>query len=75
MGGGAHRMDSESPMITEYVGSDGQNVNRYDLNEKDAMRSFCFLGGCSLIVVSAIVTLNVFAILTPSIYLLNLFQG
>ncbi|EDO07829.1 putative integral membrane protein [Babesia bovis T2Bo] len=61
-------MDSESPLMAEY------NHQSHDSDRK-VLRSFCFLSGCVMCVVSALNMLNVLSIARPALYLLNLVQG
>ncbi|CDR96527.1 hypothetical protein, conserved [Babesia bigemina] len=61
-------MESQSPMMEEYERAP-------DESDRKMLRSFCFLSGCAMCVVSFLNALNIFSIGRPALYLLNLVQG
>ncbi|GFE52911.1 COPI associated protein [Babesia ovis] len=61
-------MESESPMMAEF---DHQSHS----SDRKVLRSFCFLSGCAMCVVSALNILNILSIGKPALYILNIIQG
>ncbi|ORM41112.1 uncharacterized protein BXIN_0440 [Babesia sp. Xinjiang] len=61
-------MESESPMMAEFE-------RQSHVSDRKILRSFCFLSGCAMCVVSALNVLNILSIGKPALYLLNLVQG
>ncbi|AFZ80867.1 hypothetical protein BEWA_002740 [Theileria equi strain WA] len=64
-------MDSEAPLLNDFASYDYGK----EASDGKLLKSLTFLAGCSLCLVSALNVLNIFSVLSPSLYLLNFIQG